>query len=137
MATPGPGFTTADIANTARQQRDEKERDKQGFFSSLFWSTSSASAQSQPPSQPPPQQPTSSPYDRTGKASMANIYEQQRTMGYTPDSYTTIKRGGSKPKTAKKTRTDKKATVDGKSYSVYEGPRGGKYIKKAGKFVRL
>jgi len=122
MATPGPGFTTADIADTMRQQREMNK--SQGWFSGWFGSTSpsesSASAQSQPP-----RQTNSDPFDNPNPQA-AGYAEMNKPRGLF---------GGSK--TAKKTRTDKKATVAGKSYSVYEGPRGGKYIKRGGKFVRL
>jgi len=44
---------------------------------------------------------------------------------------------GGRKKTPTKKRTSERIVVNGKSRVVYQGPRGGKYIKSGDHFVRV
>jgi hypothetical protein len=53
-------------------------------------------------------------------------------------SYPPCRTSGGKPAHVKRhTRTSEKVSINGKIYTVYKGPRGGKYVKKLGKYAPL
>jgi len=45
--------------------------------------------------------------------------------------------GGTSRKSSTKKRTHRHTIIAGQRHVIYEGPRGGTYIKKAGKFVAV